>query len=77
MDTMKGFNQHKAMASGGDMASGDFGCKDLSHSKGQSMGMDGMKSGATSDGGRGAKGPVKHMRGKMRAQSNPDHGSHS
>ncbi len=69
--------QHKAMASGGDMASGDFGCKDLAHSKGPSMGSGGMMAGATSDTGRSAKGPVRHMRGKMRAQSNPDHGSHS
>ncbi len=67
--------QHKAMASGGDLASGDFGCKPLDHSKGQSMGTGGMMSGASSV--RAAAGPVKHMRGKMKAQSNPDHGSHS
>ncbi len=54
--------------------SGDFGCKDINHMKGPSMGTGGMMAGASSN--RGAPPPVKHSKGKMRAQAQPDHGAH-
>lgn len=75
MDTMKGVRQHKAMATGGAMASGDFGVKPWTNHDGDKMGNDPMK-GPIGDGMRGAAKPVKHTKGKMPAQAGPDHGPH-
>ncbi len=66
--------QHQMLARGEGLMSGDFGCKDINHMKGPSMGTGGMMAGASSN--RGAPPPVKHSKGKMRAQAQPDHGAH-
>lgn len=77
MDTMKGVRQHKAMATDGAMASGDFGVKKFDCYDGMNMNSESMASrGAMGDGSRGADKPVRHTKGKMPAQANPDHGPH-
>jgi len=78
MDTMNGVRQHKAMASGGDMAKGDFGVRPFNCYDGTPMNSESTaKRGAVGDGSaRGADRPVKHTRGKLPAQAGPDHGPH-
>jgi hypothetical protein len=75
MDTMSGVRQHKAMATGGKMAEGDFGVKSWDCHDGPKMAND-PKKGPVGDSARGADKPVKHTKGKMPAQAGPDHGPH-
>ncbi len=75
MDTMKGVRQREAMATGGEMAKGDFGVKPWGHHDGEKMDNDPTK-GPVGDGKRGAERPIRHTKGKMPAQAGPDHGPH-
>ena len=78
MDTMGGIRQRTAMASGGSMASGDFGVKPLDHSKGPIMTpISDMSKGHVGDGDRrGAGKPVSRGGGKMASPAKADHGPH-
>ncbi len=78
MDFSDKVNQHKALASGGTLASGDFGMKAHASSRGANMASEALaKAGHMGDGARAAAPPVRHMKRRMRAQANPDHGAHS
>jgi hypothetical protein len=77
LNVSNGINQHKAMATGGKMAEGDFGVKSWDCHDGDKMGSKAdMMKGPMGDGGRGADKPVKHTKGKMAGQAAPDHGPH-
>lgn len=75
MEDNAGITQRKGMAMDkGVLDAGDFGCQKLESMRGAEMPS---PKGRTLDvDERAADLPVKHTRGKMPSQAEPDHGAH-
>lgn len=69
----KNIRQHKIIAEGGQPLSGDFGVVPLSSMAGRTDSAPTWPK-ASPDSARHA--PIKHSRGRLPAQANPDHGEH-